>query len=193
MLYILQRPDEAQMQADLAYRLDPLNPLIQSTYALTLLCESDCASALSVVEEVLASDPDNFLANNVVDAAAFQCGDLDRVFEAEKQKQTLEDGLMNEIERIYNKDGFNAAYEEIMRHLEVRAENYYVTPADMAIKYYMINQDDKVMEWIEKGIEVRDPSTLYIGTGYLNFTRLYDNPRFIKVFEKLNLPLPKSN
>lgn len=36
MLYILQRPDEAQMQADLAYRLDPLNSLIQSTYAFTL-------------------------------------------------------------------------------------------------------------------------------------------------------------
>jgi hypothetical protein len=167
--------------------------LIQSTYALTLLCENDCASALSVVEKVLASDPDNFLANNVVDAAAFQCGNLDRVFEAEKQKQPLEESLMNEIERIYKKDGFHAAYEEIMRHLEVRAKTNYLTPADMAIKYYMINQDDKVLEWIEKGVEVRDPSTLYIGTGYLNFTRLYDNPRFIKVFEKLNLPLPKSN
>jgi hypothetical protein len=141
----------------------------------------------------LASDPDNFLANNVVDAAAFQCGDLDRVFEAEKHKLPLEEGVMNEIEQIYNEKGFNAAYEEIMRHMEVQAKKNYVVPADMAFKYYMINQDDKVLEWIERGAEVHDPSTLYVGTGYVNFTRLYDNPRFIKVFEKMNLPLPSSN
>ena len=192
MLYILQRPEEGLAQAKRAINLDPLNPLIQSTYALTLLCERDCASALSVVEKTLASDPDNFLANNVVDAAAFQCGDLDRVFEAEMQKQPLEEDLMDEVEKIYNRDGFHAAYEEIMHQLELQAKKTYVTPADMAFKYYMINQDDKALDWIERGTEVHDPSTLYIGTGYFNYTRLYDNPRFIKVFEKLNLPLPSS-
>ena len=192
MLYILQRPEEGSAQANRAYKLDPLNPIIQSTYGLTLLCERDCASAVSVLENLLASDPDNFLANNVIDAAAFQCGDLNRVFEAEKHLHLLllEEGVMNEIEKIYNEKGFYTALEESMCHLEVLAEKVYVCPADMAFKYYMINQDDKSMEWIEKGAEVRDPTTLYIGTGYLNFIRLYDNPRFIEVLEKMNLPLP---
>jgi TolB-like protein/Tfp pilus assembly protein PilF len=190
ILYILQRPEEGSAQANRGYKLDPLNPIIQSTYGVALLCGGDCASALSVVEDLVVSDPDNFLANNLIEPAAFQCGDLNRVFETEKHILPLEEEAMNEIENIYNEKGFSAALEEIMRQLEILAEKVYVCPADMAIRYYMINQDDKVMEWIEKGTEVHDPTTLLIGTGFCNFTRLHDDPRFIEVFIKMNLPLP---
>ena len=190
MLYILQRSDEGLAQAKRAYHLDPLNPLIQSTYGVTLLCEGNCASAVSVVENLLASDPNNFLANNVMEPAAFQCGDLDRVFEAHKIISPLEKEIMNKVEIIYHNEGFNAAFVEIMKQLEEMALKEYVVPADMAMRYYMINQDDKVLDWIEKGAEIHDVSTLYIGTGFCNFSRLHNNPRFIKVLKKMNLPLP---
>lgn len=66
ILFTLQRPDEAIKQADIAYRLDPLNPFIQSIYGMTRLMAGDCESALSVVEKVLAYDPDYFLAYNYI-------------------------------------------------------------------------------------------------------------------------------
>ena len=53
----------------------------------------------------------------------------------------------------------------------------------------MINKDEKAMEWIEKGARVRDPSTLNM-CGTFPLPRLYDNPRFIEVIEKMNIPLP---
>ncbi|MBS0010464.1 MAG: TIR domain-containing protein, partial [Bacteroidales bacterium] len=43
ILFTLQRTNEAIMQADFAYRVDPLNPLIQSIYGLTRLMAGDCA------------------------------------------------------------------------------------------------------------------------------------------------------
>lgn len=193
MLYILQRPEEAKIQADLAYELDPLNTIVQSTYGLALLCGGDCASALSVLENIVASDPDNFLAYNYIHPAAFQCGDLDKVFEADKHMLPLEEEAINEIEKIYNKRGFYEAYEEITRQLEILAEKVYIAHTDMAFRYYIINQDDKAIEWIEKAAEIGEPSIAWIGTGIWNITRLYDNPRFIEVLKKLNLPLPKSD
>jgi tetratricopeptide (TPR) repeat protein len=195
ILFTLQRPDEAIMQADFAYRLDPLNPLIVSIYGFTRLMAGDCASALSVLEKVLASDPDYFLAYNYIFFAAFQCGDLDKVFEADKQHilpVALEEEAINEIGKIYNERGFYAAYEEITRQMEILSEKRYIPPGDMVFRYYMINQDDKAMDWIEKGAEVREPGTLLNCTS-LKLTRLYDNPRFIAVFKKMNLPLPKSD
>ena len=81
-----------------------------------------------------------------------------------------------------------AAFEEVMKKLEMMASKSYLVPADMAMRYYMINEDEKVLDWLEKGAEIRDVSTLYAGTGFCNFKRLYDNPRFIK---KMNLPMPK--
>ena len=191
MLYTLQRSDEGLAQAKRAYHLDPLNPLIQSTYAVALLCEGNCASAISIVEDLLASDPDNNLANNVMEPAAFQCGDLERAFKAHKIITPLEKEEMKRIEKIYDEQGFYAAFEEIMIQLEMRAAKSYLVPADMAMRYYMINQDDKVMDWIEKGTEVHDVSTLYVGTGFCNFARLHNHPRFMALLEKMNLPLPK--
>jgi len=194
-LFTLQRPDEAKMQADFAYKLDPLNPLIQSIYGLTKLMGGDCASSLSVLEDVVASDPDYYLAHSYIQTAAFQCGDLDKAFEADKhvlpQLYLFDEELMVEIERIYHEKGFNAAYNEITKQLEILAEKVYISPADMSFRYYMINKDTKAIDWFEKGAEIHEPGILMLSTIY-GSTRLYDNPRFITVIKKMNLPLPKS-
>jgi TolB-like protein len=192
LLYTLQRPEEAKIQANLAYRLDPLNPMIQCFYGITLSMAGDCESAMSVLENVVASDPDNFQAYNYIHPTAFKCGDLNKVFEADKHMLPLTEETINEIEKIYNERGFNAAYEDITKKLEIIAEKAYINSVDMALRYYMINQDYKALEWIEKGAEMREPSMLFIGTIY-KFTRLYDNPRFIEIRIKMNLPLLKPN
>jgi TolB-like protein len=196
ILFTLQRPDEAKMQADFAYKLDPLNPLIQSIYGLTKLNGGDCASSLSVLENVVASDPDYYLAHNYIQIAAFQCGDLDKAFEADKhvlsQLYLFDEELMDEIERIYHEKGFNEAYNEITKQLEILAEKVYISPSDMAFRYYMINEDNKAIDWFEKGAEIHEPGILMLTTIY-GSTRLYYNPRFIAICEKMNLPLPKAD
>ena len=190
-LYILQRPKEAKIQAELAYRLDPKNPLIQSTYGLTLCCEGEYDAAVHLLDNLLATESDNFLGHSVIEMAAYHSGKLDRVFEAEKRLIPLSDEAMKGIEKIYDKRGFNPAIKEAMKQLEVVAETNYIVPVDAACKYYVIHQDKKVMEWLEKGFDQRDPNMAYIGTAWLGFTRLYDNPRFISIVRKMNLPLPQ--
>ena len=59
----------------------------------------------------------------------------------------------------------------------------------MAFRYYMINQDEKAIEWIEKGAERHDPGILLL-CRMIKLTRLYNNPRFIAVFKEMNLPNP---
>ena len=198
LLYGLQRQEEARRQADTAYMQDNLNPLVQSTYSVALTCGWECKSALSVLENLLAKEPDNYLANSATEGAALQCGDFNRLLEATKHMvkvgfpNDFNEMELNRIEKIYNENGFNSAYTEIVQKLEILAETEVVLPIDMAFKNYVINRDDKTMEWIEKGLELHDFSLIYIGTGFMNFTRLYDNPRFIEVLNKMNLPLPKN-
>jgi hypothetical protein len=55
----------------------------------------------------------------------------------------------------------------------------------------MVDQPDKAMEWIEKGFELRDPVMPYLATWGFLFEPLFDNPRFIEIFQKMNLPLPE--
>jgi TolB-like protein/Tfp pilus assembly protein PilF len=198
LLYILQRPDEAAVQAQLAYELDPLNPIILVTYGYALQCAGDCENAMMIAEKNLALDPDNFLAKNELYETAARCKDYDRAFEMYKPdlQAYLQDQLgqddVNRIEKIFNEQGYFAAYEEILSYYEIAAEKGFIGPGVMAVRYMMGDQQEKAMDCLEKGYEIHDPQMPYIAAGGYPFHSLYDNPRFIAILEKMNLPLPKT-
>jgi hypothetical protein len=54
----------------------------------------------------------------------------------------------------------------------------------------MVQKYDKAMDWIEKGYEIHDLQIPYIASVGYPFYSLYNNPRFIAILEKANLPLP---
>ena len=100
---------------------------------------------------------------------------------------------VEEIEIIYKEKGIVAVNEEILRRLEVRAQHEYVQPIEMVIRYMMVDQKEKALEWIEKGYELREQSMPYIATHLCFCEPLFDDPRFIRIVQKMNLPLPPSN
>ena len=123
--------------------------------------------------------------------AAFYCRDYNKVMEATKYVLAHTGVDFKEVERIFGETGFVAAYEEILRQLEVLAQKGYVQPFELVIRYMMVDQPDKAMEWIEKGFEVRDPVMPYLATRGFLCEPLFDNPGFIEIIEKMNLPLPE--
>jgi len=176
-------------QAQLALELDPLNPNMK-ILASSVLTLDDPKSALELGEEIVAADPNYYMAYALIEAAAFYCRDYNKVMEATKHL------LANEVDfkvvdRIFEESGFVAANEEILRQLELNAQNGFVMPVVMACRYLMVDQPEKAMEWLEKGFEVRDPNMPYIATPGYSCEPLFDNPRFIEIVEKMNLPLPK--
>ncbi len=193
LLGCLQRPGESLTQGRLAIELDPLNPLVQVWYGAVLMNIGDFNTALAYGEKITAGDPGHLLANNLIMFAAFYCRDYNKVMEATKYVLAYTGVDFKEVERIFGETGFVAAYEEILRQLEVLAQKGYVQPFELVFRYMMVDQPDKAMEWIEKGFEVRDPVMPYLATPGFFCEPLFDNPRFIEIIQKMNLPLPKSN
>ena len=191
LLGCLQRPGESLTQGRLAIELDPLNPLVQVLYGAVLMNTGDFKTALAYGEEITAGDPGHLLANTCIEYTAFYYRDYNKVIEAVKYVLAHTGVDFKEVERIFGETGFVAAYEEILRQLEVLAQKGYVQPIELVIRYMMVDQPDKAMEWIEKGFEVRDPVMPYLATWGFLFEPLFDNPRFIEIFQKMNLPLPK--
>jgi len=196
LLCVLQRTNEGITQGRLALGLDPLNPYVKCWYGAILPCIGDCKTAIDIAEEITVADPGHYLANNVIFMAAFQCKEYDKVIKAERYNLSvlsIKEDDIKEIERIFNEQGIVKAYEKIMILLEKIAENNPVSPIDMAIRYIMANQPDKALDWIEKGFELHDPGMTYIATKIFNFDPLFNNPRFLSIVKKMNLPLPKTN
>ena len=74
--------------------------------------------------------------------------------------------------------------------MELMAQNNYVSFFDLAARYLMLGQNDRALYWFENGLEMHDPNMPYITTGFFNTDPLEDNPRFLAILEKMNLPLP---
>jgi len=195
LLLILHRNDEALAQRELAISLDPLNPIMKLLYSGTLVQAGDFKSGLSVAEELVAANPVDLNANGIMELAAYRLKEYDKVIRSVKYSLpfTIEDDAFKDIERIYSESGIVSAYEEIMKHLEKYAENNYICFMDMSTRYIIANQPDKAMDWIEKGFDLHDPQMTYLAATGQYFDKLFGNPRFIAICEKMNLPLPKSN
>ena len=193
LLLILHRSDEALAQRELAMSLDPLGPMMQLMNFGTLVQAGDYETSLSLGEELAAADPENLNINIMIEISAYRLKEYDKVIRAVKYALPfpMEEETYNEIERIYRESGIVAAYEEILEHLEKFAESHPICFMDMAFRYLVANQPDKAMDWIEKGFEMHDPQMTYITTPAQYFDRLFGNPRFIAICEKMNLPLPK--
>jgi len=61
-----------------------------------------------------------------------------------------------------------------------------------AERYLKLREYDKAMDCLEKDYEMGDMSIAYIATVENLYDQLKDNPRFIELLKKMNLPLPNS-
>jgi non-specific serine/threonine protein kinase len=193
LLLILHRKEEALAQNGLALSLDPLNPLMQQINIGTLLQAGEYQASLSLAEEALADDPDNFNLNQMIELAAYKLKQYDKVLRAVRHVLpfSLEDEVYRDIERVYKESGIAAAYKLIVERLEKYAESQPVGFHDMAFRYLIADQLDKAVDWVEKGFEMHDPLMTYITTPLRYLDRLFGDPRFIAICEKMKLPLPE--
>ena len=192
LLMILQRTDEALAQGHLAVGLDPLNPLVLALYSVVLAGAEEWDPALVHAEKAVTIDPENYFAYGVLEQVAIHNEDYEKALEAIWFQLPLEKEKIKEIEGIYENHGILTAYEEVLNQMGIMAQQQYVMPYDMAVRYYLVNQDDKVMDWLETGFNIHDPNMPYISSGFSKFDRLHGNPRYIDLVEKLNLPFPKN-
>ena len=193
LLLILHRKDEALAQNELALSLDPLNPWMKQLNIGTLLQAGEYQASLALAEEAVADDPDNFNLNQMIEIAAYRLKQYNRALRAVRYVLPfpLEEDAYKDIERIIGESGIVKAYEQIVERLEKYAESQPVGFWDMAFRYLVADQPDKAMDWVEKGFEMHDPLMTYITTPARYFDRLFGDPRFIAICEKMKLPLPE--
>jgi len=191
LLLIMHRKDEALAQNELALSLDPLNPMMKLTNIGTLLQAGEYQASLSLAEEAVANDPDNLNLNQMIEIAAYRLKQYDKVIRAVRHilPFPLEEDAYKDIERIYSESGIVAAYGKIVERLERYAESQPVGLMDMAFRYLVADEPDKAMDWVEKEFEMHDPNMTYITTPARYFERLFGDPRFIAICEKMNLPV----
>ena len=191
LLMTLQRPDEALSQIQLAIDLDPLNTLIQSLYGGVLLDARDYELAITQAEKVLSAVPNHPIGLAVLSMAHFFNKDYEESIEAWITYFRLNEETKLAIQKTFNEQGFHAAIEEFIIELKKATGDSY--PMDIAQLYTVVNNYTKALEWYEKAYKNHDPNMPYLSTSFISFNNIKDNPGFIELLKKMNLPLNKKD
>ena len=188
LLVILGRTNEAYEQGKLSLELDPLNPLIQGAFGVVLMDKGDYNEILSLTKKIQNHPVAMFFR----EASYYAQGDYQNSFKVLMQYLQLfylDKETIFLIQKTYEKEGYKAALENAVNALEEIAQNSFVLPFDLLWFYRSeLNKPEKTLELLEKAFEIRDPSLPYISTNVYAIDYVRDNPRFIKLLKKMNLP-----
>ncbi|MDN3642241.1 hypothetical protein QWY87_05990 [Lutimonas halocynthiae] len=197
LLMILRKTNEADRQANIGIELDPMKPLILGLYGNVLWQNNDDRQgAIKVYEKSLSIDPNFGLGNR--DLYEVQMEHTYKNGEYEKwigfwNKKVESLGYWNTkgreaVLKSFDEGGHIAAIEEMIRMNEIYGKDCYLSEGVKAERYIMLKNIDKAMEVLDKGYEKRWFLMPYISPKYHYYELLKDEPRYIEILKKMDLP-----
>ena len=115
-------------------------------------------------------------------------GNYKEAFRAATQLFRFDEETTSGLQKIFDEQGYSAALEKTLMILNDFAKNNSVSTIRMAAINLMLNKSDEALDWLETGLENRDPDMPYISTGVFVYKDVEDHPRFLTILEKMNLP-----
>lgn len=186
-LNVMGRPTEAMAQIELALELDPLNALHHAFYAVDLVFVRRYDEAIVQSQEALKTAPGNPVALSAMASAYHNKGMYP---EALRQLSLYADAVGYREASAVLAAGNPSEYRDTMRRaagaLAARSRTTFVIPFDIATWYAYAGDDDRVMEWLERGYAIRDPSLPFVGLP--DFDGVRKDPRFRDLLRRMKLP-----
>jgi TolB-like protein/Tfp pilus assembly protein PilF len=190
LLNHLRRPKEAMTQIERAMELDPFNEFFQSIYAVDLLYVHRYDEAIAQCRNALRTVPDSPAAQSMLFWGLSLKGMHKEALAAAKAYLNVvyrDRDVEKAFDRGYAEGGYSSAMRRAADALAAHFRKSYVNPDDIACLYLEAGEKAQALEWLEKGVEVRDPVMPYLGIPFF-YDRLRSDPRFQALLRRMNLP-----
>jgi serine/threonine protein kinase/tetratricopeptide (TPR) repeat protein len=192
-LMIMGHSDEARIHSERAVALDPFNPLIRSWHAFILYSQRRYDEAIAEAREALRYQPDFPVATNALWFALHEKKGMEKeALEAARAfaRITYDDPRIDAaLSEGYAQGGYAEAMKRGAEALIARLPETFCLPSDIAAFYMMAGEDNKAVDWLEKGLKIHDPVLPYLGPArYPLIDPLRSEPRFQVLLRKVGLP-----
>ena len=189
-LMSMRRPEEAMAQIERALELDPHNPMFQLFYGLDLEFVRRYDDAIVQYRNALRTTPNlTFAQWGLWRALHLKQMYAEALEEAKKASAALGDHEVEEaLDRGYAQGGYQGAMRRAAETLAARSRTTFVRPVEVASLYTYAGDNDRALEWLEKGYEERDASMPFLGVPPPDLDPLQDDPRFQDLLRRMNFP-----
>jgi tetratricopeptide (TPR) repeat protein len=191
---ITGRIDEALPHLERALELDPLNVFFRSLYANVLYMDRRYDDALIEARAALAMQPDAGVALSVLYDCLYLTRTRDEDLAALRERIAHDPEFAAAFDQGLAEAGYPGALRRVADRLAARWEEsgggalaHRLVMQDIAIWYMYAGDHDRAIDWLEKIVEIRDPSIFAVF--FPVFDPLRSDPRFQALLRRMNLPM----
>jgi tetratricopeptide (TPR) repeat protein len=186
LLLILRRDKEAITQSERAVKLDPLNPMVLSFYAIVAASIGENVKAIEAAEKALSIAPKQNVAIGALVTVNYNKGDYRSALNHIIDWNSLGEETRKIVLDTYDENGYEKAALKLAEAIE-QSQNDPTLIADL---YASAGKHAMAMDVIEQAYNDRDALLPYYGCSmYTKAPFKIEDPRFNELLKKLNLPL----
>jgi serine/threonine-protein kinase len=191
-LWVMKRPEEAMAQMERALQLDPLNELVHIHHGFILESAGRYDEAIVQMRKLLRTSPQHPMAHQLLSLSFWHKAMYEEsLADMKAYYSCMGDSEVEEaLTQGYAQSGYRGAMRSAADLLAARSRKTYVLSVDVALLYAVAGENDQALEWLEKGLEVRDPVMPYVDA-FVEFAPLRSDPRFQDLLRNMNLPVGK--
>jgi tetratricopeptide (TPR) repeat protein len=169
--------------------LDPFRGMFQNFYNEILMFTGRYDEFIERTQSVLRKLPNHPGLLSDLGRAFNKKGLYDKAFEFRKvaEAKRPDPEVEEAMVQGYEEAGYEGAYSRAAETLVARSRTAYVPPDRVAWYYTAAEQNQKALDWLERGFEERDPSMPYIGA-LEYWDTLHDEPRYQDLLRRMNFP-----
>ena len=156
-----------------------------------MIYAGDFEAALKQSEKALSIDPDSYFALDVVTHANLALGDTLKWYETYRRRiYWTNEKYLAQLDSLFRKKGYiEVIKDRIKVNEEVYSKGGSISYTGQANRYLIIKDYDKAMDYYEKAYKEKLGNLASISLAVINHPELKDNPRYVALLKKMNLPL----
>ncbi|HSC06110.1 MAG TPA: winged helix-turn-helix domain-containing protein [Steroidobacteraceae bacterium] len=190
-----QRRDEALASAELAYRMDPLSPVIRSSLGMIRYLARRNREAAELLVQACETNPEHFLPHMRLGLVRIQQRRYDDAIRLLKTAMRLADRsteTMAALGMAYAASGRKPQAARIVTQLEALRGRRYVLPYNIA-KIHAAGRDRaKTLQWLETAYEGGNPDLIELNSEPV-FDFLRSEPRFNHLMSRIGFTTSRSD
>ena len=174
------------VQIERALDLDQLNSFLQGIHGLNLTLMGRYDDAIAQLRKSVTMVPSHrrslWHALHLVGTYEEALAEARQYFAAMGHHEAAE-----ALERGYAEAGYQGAMRRAAETLAARSEQANVIATNIAVLYICAGDQERALEWLARGFEVRDTWISYLSVHPI-WDGLRDDPRFQDLLRRMNLP-----
>lgn len=188
-LALLGRFDEARLQLEVAWQLDPLSLIGKETQGYILLLERRYPEAVSAYQALIEEEPEFYKGYSALGRALTEAGRYREAIDAYQHARRLAGDIPNilgALGQTYALAGEVRRARSLLAELHALAANRYVTATCFALIHLGLRDRTAALDWLERSAERRELPLAALGV-HPAYDELRSEARFAALLARIGL------